>query len=257
MSGTSALQNNYDDNARAYNQFLATPLGTLEAQLFELCIPPCKDCDVLDLGGGTGLGARDAINAGARHVDVIDISPEMMRQGQDYERSIGRSDAIDWHQADVSQSLDRQLDVGRLGPYDMVIANGIFDHAQSKAELRAMWANAARFLKPGGRVVANRNDPFSQAVGDGVYGVKFTDFERLENDEGWRYTYRVVDTDLVFESYALDCYVNDHTEVAREFCEDFETVRWEKTAVVRSDMAFWATYLQHPILYIFTATKRS
>src|SRR5262245_45533166 len=105
MDGENQVQGNYDQNADAYGQFIATPLGTLEQQLFDLSIRDCDGLKVLDLGGGTGLRARDALNAGAREVDVIDISPEMMRLGQEYERSIGRN-RITWYHADVSKSLD-------------------------------------------------------------------------------------------------------------------------------------------------------
>jgi ubiquinone/menaquinone biosynthesis C-methylase UbiE len=133
MDAENAVQGNYDKNAAAYDQFAATPLGTLELQLFDLSIKDCDGLKVLDLGGGTGLRARDALNAGAQVVDVVDISREMMRLGQDYEKSIGR-DCITWFYGDASKSLDHLP----LGLYDMVIANGIFDHAHNAEELETM-----------------------------------------------------------------------------------------------------------------------
>lgn len=266
MSSTdpSALQSNYDANATAYNQFLRTPLGTLESQLFALAIPPCSAFNILDLGGGTGLRARDALLLGAAHVDFVDISPEMMRLGQDFERNIGREGAIEWFQADVSENLGRQLGEEewgkeREGRYDLVIANGVFDHATTRGQLEGMWANAARYLKSGGRVVANRNNPFSEAVGtEGKYGVRFEGFERLADDEGWKYTYRVVATqpELVFESYALNCYVNGEAEVAGRWFQEFQNVRWEETDVVKENKGLWKDYIADPILFIFTARKR-
>ena len=122
MDAENPVQGNYDKNADAYGQFIGTPLGALEQQLFDLSIKDCDGLKVLDLGGGTGLRARDALNAGARVADVVDISREMMRLGQEYERSIAR-DCITWYHGDISKSLDHLY----LGPYDMVIANGIFD----------------------------------------------------------------------------------------------------------------------------------
>ncbi|KAK8007291.1 hypothetical protein PG989_001281 [Apiospora arundinis] len=121
------VKSNYDDQAKAYSQ--------------------------------DGLRARDALGAGAAAVDLVEISPEMMRQGQAYEKAIGR-DRIRWHQADVSQPLDH-LHLGGGTLYDMVIANGIFEHAHDEQEFEAMWRNAAAYLKPGGLVVSNRNDPHS------------------------------------------------------------------------------------------------
>ncbi|KAJ9606107.1 hypothetical protein H2200_009068 [Cladophialophora chaetospira] len=249
MDAENRLQENYDKNADAYAQFSGTPLGTLEQQLFDLSIKECDGLKVLDLGGGTGLRARDALKAGARAVDVIDISHEMMLIGQEYEKSIGR-DRITWYHGDVSKCLDHLS----LGPYDMVIANGIFDHAHTVDELEAMWINAAAYLKPGGRLVANRNNPFSQCAAHGKYGVVFTDFAHFAG--GLSYHYRTTtDPPLDFESMALDVYYSGSLEIPGKFFEDFATVPWEETPIVKADPEFWKSYLADPILYIFTARK--
>lgn len=249
MDAEKSIQGNYDDNADAYGQFIATPLGTLEQQLFDLSIKDCDGLKVLDLGGGTGLRARDALNAGAREVDVVDISPEMMRQGQEYEKSIARN-RITWHHGDVSKSLDHLA----LGPYDMVIANGIFDHAHNAEELEVMWQNAAAYLKPGGRLLANRNNPFSPAAAHGKYGVTFTDFQHFSGGLSFRYR-MATDPPLVFESIALDVYYSGSLEIPGKFFTDFQNVPWEETPVVKADPEFWKSYLADPILYIFTAKK--
>ncbi|KAF6791693.1 hypothetical protein CSOJ01_14307 [Colletotrichum sojae] len=253
-------QTNYDANAASYAQFPGTPLGQLEAALFTLSIPPCSGMHVLDLGGGTGLRARDALAHGAASADVIDISPAMLSLGKAHEASIGR-DAVTWYQADVSRPLDH---LGPLGPYDMVIANGIFDHAGSVAELEGMWANAAAYLKPGGKVVANWNYPFSRLAREGEegkYGVVFTDFEDMQEKGGGekvvRFHYRTKTVPaLDFQSMALDAYYKQPFEIAGKWFEEFEVVKWEETEVVQKDPEFWKAYLEDPILYIFTARKR-
>lgn len=243
------LQGNYDANADAYDQFITTPLGTLEKQLFELSIGDCDGLKVLDLGGGTGLRACDALNAGASTVDVVDISPEMMRLGREYERSIKR-DCISWHQGDASKSLDHLA----LGPYDLVIANGIFDHAHNADELEVMWLNSAAFLKPGGRLIANRNNPFSKAAADGKYGVTLTDFKPFPG--GLTFCYRMAtDPPLIFKSIALDDYYTGSLKIPGKFFEDFQNVPWEETPVVQADPDFWKSYLADPILFVFTAKK--
>lgn len=249
MDAKSPLQSNYDQNADTYSQFLATPLGTLEQQLFDLSITDCDGYHVLDLGGGTGSRARNALKAGARTVDVVDLSPEMMRLGQKYEESLPRN-CITWYQADVSKPLDDL----NLGPYDMVIANGIFDHAHNAEELEGMWRNAAAYLKPEGRLVANRNNPESKVAADGKYGVTLSDFKHFSG--GFSYRYRM-DTNppLEFESVALDVYYSGLLTVPEKFFEKFRNVSWAETPVVKADPGFWKAYLDDPVLFIFTARK--
>lgn len=249
MDTGNPTQSNYDANASAYSLFITTPLGRLEKDLFTLCITDCADQHVLDLGGGTGLRARDALAAGARSVDVVDISPAMMRLGQEYEKSIDR-DRITWHHGDVSKPLDH---LG-LGPYDMVIANGIFDHAHNEEELEGMWRNAAAYLKPGGRLVANRNNPRSRVAEDGKYGVKLTDFQDMSGGVSFRYRV-VTDPPLEFESLGLDAYCSGLLVIPGKFFTDFQNVPWEETPVVKADPEFWKDYVADPILYIFTARK--
>lgn len=249
MDSGNQVQGNYDQNANAYDQFINTPLGTLEQQLFDLSIKDCDGLKVLDLGGGTGLRARDALNAGAQSVDVVDISLEMMRLGQEYEKSINR-DRITWYHGDASKSLDHLS----LGPYDMVIANGVFDHAHNDEELEMMWHNAATFLKPGGRLVANRNNPKAKSGADGKYGVTLSDFHPFPGGLSFRYR-MATDPPLVFESFALDVYYSGSLEIPGKFFEDFQNVPWEETPIVEADPEFWRAYLDDPILHIFTARK--
>lgn len=246
----SLIEQNYAINAGGYEQFVNLPLGTLEQQLFSLCIKDCHGMKVLDLGGGTGNRARDAIKAGAVDVDVVDISPDMMRLGEEYEKSIGRN-IIKWYLGDASKSLEH---LG-LGPYDLVIANGVFDHAHNVDELDMMWRNCALYLKPGGMVDANRNNPKSTAAASGKYGVKLGDFEEFPG--GFSYRYRMMtEPPLEFESMALDTYYTGSREVPGKYFEKFQDVSWEETEVVKKDPEFWKEYLEDPILFIFTARKK-
>jgi SAM-dependent methyltransferase len=247
--GKNSIEISYDKQADVYNQFIKTPLGTLEQQLFDLSIRNCDGLKVLDLGGGGGLRARDALRAGAVAVDVVDISPEMMRHGRQYEKSIGR-ECINWYQGDASKSLDHLP----LCIYDMVIANGIFDHARNLQELKGMWHNAAAYLKPGGRLIANRNNPLSPAAADGKYGVKFTNFQNFPEGLAFRYSI-LTDPPLEFDLTPLETYYSGSLEIPGKYFKDFQNVSFEQTPVVREDPGFWKSYLDQPILFIFTAKK--
>jgi hypothetical protein len=136
----------------------------------------------------------------------------------------------------------------------MVIANGIFDHAHNADELEAMWRNAATYLKPGGRMIANRNNPFSKSAAHGKYGVTFSDFQHFPGGLSFRYR-MATDPPLDFESIALDVYSSGSLEMPSKFFKDFQNVPWEETSVVKADPEFWELYLADPILYIFTARK--
>lgn len=249
MDAENPVKNNYDKQADAYSQFIATPLGTLEEQLFDLSIRDCDGLKVLDLGGGTGLRARDALRAGAVAVDVVDISPEMMHHGQEYEKSIGRN-CINWYQGDISKPLDHLS----LGLYDMVIANGVFDHAHNIKELETMWYNAAAYLKPGGRLVFNRNNPRSPAATHGKYGVIFSDLEDFPGGLAFRYCVQT-DPPLEFDLTMLEAHYSGSLEIPSKYFKDFRDVSFEETPVIKADPGFWKLYLDQPILYIITATK--
>ena len=160
---------------------------------------------------------------------MVDISHEMMRIGEKYEKSIGRG-RIAWYHADVSNSLDRLS----LGPCDTVIANGVFDHAHDVEELEGMWRNAASCLKPGGQLVANRNNPLSHAAVEGKYDVTFTDFEEIPG--GLSFEYRMMtEPPLIFESIALEaCYMGS-LGILKQFFEDFQNFPWQGTPVVKAD----------------------
>lgn len=99
MSGYDRVKNDYDNTASTYNSHVETPQGILELQLLELALGDCSGAVVLDLAGGTGIQARMVINAGAVAVDVVDISPEMMKIGKATEVALSR-DKITWHEAE-------------------------------------------------------------------------------------------------------------------------------------------------------------
>lgn len=58
---------------------------------------------------------------------------------------------------DAARPLGEQIGGSlRPGGYDVVMANWVFDHATSMADLKAMWENIAANLNPGGRFLGVR-----------------------------------------------------------------------------------------------------
>ena len=136
---------------------------------------------MLDLGSGSRVHARRAIEDGAAAVDVVDISPEMLRIRKDVEAQLGRSGHIGWLEADATQPLTAQIgDHLHPGGYDVVMANWLFDHATCVRNLRAMWENVVTHLKPGGRFIGVRVRSVQAAyIQDGKYGMGFDNIERI------------------------------------------------------------------------------
>jgi SAM-dependent methyltransferase len=232
----------------------------LEQQLFSLCITDFSGQEVLDLGGGTGARTIDGLRAGAKTVDLVDISDDMMKIGREQFRSIPGADRVAWYHGDASKPLEEQKEPAELekGSYDLVIANGIFDHAHNTAELEMMFRNISFYLKDGGTMIANRNNAFSKAARAGKYGVIFTDFQPLPQGGGMSYKYRTeTDPPLVFEPLALDAYSSrSWMQIPGKFFEEFRNVPWQETPVVKEDLESWKEYLDDPILYVYTARKR-
>lgn len=131
MQDFTKIKAAYNSNSSSYNDYTTLPFGILERQLLDSALGDCTGLTVLDLGGGTGLKARQVLDHGAASVDVVDISADMIRTGQAIDAQAGR-EGIRWYEADISQPLDYLgLNDGR--PYDLVMANWVFDHADSEA----------------------------------------------------------------------------------------------------------------------------
>ncbi|RYO76584.1 hypothetical protein DL766_009708 [Monosporascus sp. MC13-8B] len=134
----SVGKEDYDTHAAIYEGFARTPGGILEAQLLASALGDCTGLAVLDLGGGTGLRARQAVELGASHVDVVDVSPAMLCIGKQ-QTSPEHGSRIAWHEADVSKPLGDRLQLRET--YDLVMANWVMDSMGSLADLEGVWAN--------------------------------------------------------------------------------------------------------------------
>lgn len=102
----------------------------------------------------------------------------MMRSGAEVEQQLGRRDVIRWFEADCSSPEAvaklplRHKDTG----YDVVMANYLFDHAESVEVLEGMYRTVVSNLKPGGLFVGTRiwSNPSAAAAGASRYGVRFS-----------------------------------------------------------------------------------
>ncbi|KFA80842.1 hypothetical protein S40288_08525 [Stachybotrys chartarum IBT 40288] len=251
---TSQLVQEYDSQGGQYSAYATEiPFAKLETELFRAALGDCTGLTVLDLGGGSGLKAREAIDAGAAAVDVVDISVEMMRAGQEFEDSLGRSD-VTWHTGDVAQDMTH---LPLRSTYDVAVVGWTFDHAHNLDEYEGMWRNAATYLKPGGRLISVRvGDPHGGAW-DGRYGALMSAFEETADVLNCRYTL-LLDPPLEFEGSMIKLSMAGDTQLPEKYgFTDFLSLKPEDTATVKADPEFWKPFVDRPGFVIFQAKKTS
>jgi len=253
----TAEKTQYEGFAVKYDSVEDLPCAQLEAQLVQAALGNCTGIKVLDLGGGSGLHARKAVNAGAAMVDVVDISPAMMQIGQDIETKLGREGIIRWHEADVSKPLNEQdISILQPGQYDMVLANWVFDHATSLENLKGMWHNIAVYVRPGGKFLGVRvANPRAECVQVGKYGVRFENVQQIP--DGMRYQVAcLTKPPFAFEGTSMEASYTLNDDIPRQHgFVDIRVLPSEDMEIVKSDTEFWKMYLEDPNFVLVTARK--
>ncbi|KAK4642216.1 hypothetical protein QC761_507070 [Podospora bellae-mahoneyi] len=249
----------YDPIATQYTSYTTVPDMRLETSLVRTALGPCQPTDtILDLGGGSGLHARTAVDLGAGRVDVVDISPEMLLAGRQIEESLGRTDRrIRYIHSDVTKPLPPHLAEQK---YDVVMANWVLDHAESMDDLIGMWRNIASALKPGGRFVNVRVRCLrAEYLTRGKYGVVFSDFkEIITGGPGWRYnvSFRLDGVPVVFEATSMEATLGlDHSIPESMGMGGWGVVRLEEDEVVKEDREYWADHVREPSFVVVVGRK--
>lgn len=262
-AGSMALQHEselYNSFAPQYDAIESLPISTLYQQQVEYALgPDCSGLSVLDLGGGTGLHARKAIDRGARIVDIVDISPSMLEHGRAAGIRSGRSgEPIRWLEGDMSRPLQRNPETLPLeeGGYDIVMVNWTFEHAENMEELETMWANTAAFCKPGGQLISIRMaNPWAKT--DGRYGVTLSDQEPIPGGARFLYTNHI---DPPFAATGTSMEASWDFEKSKALATkhgfvDFTKVPDEEMEVVKRDPEFWSLQIEDPMIICVVATK--
>ena len=256
MSVAEHIKQVYDECAVTYDDFAySTPLGQLESQLFKIALGECTGLTVLDLGGGSGVHARQAVELGAATVDIVDLSPGMLKAAQSVEKSLGRKDTIRVFEADAAKPLSHlQL---RDEGYDVVLANWVFSYAGTTEVLEAMFSNVVGYLKPGGRFVGVREaDPRSPVLQDERYGCTYKTIQEIPG--GFKCLVVLHTTPpMEFESNLLEVIYSGSTEIYEKFgLTDVKAVPPESAEMVQKDPEFWKRFLDRPCMAVTKAVKK-
>lgn len=255
MATPQAAKAEYERTAALYELIPDIPLGVIESQLLTHVFGDATGLTVLDLGGGSGNHAREAVDAGAALVDIVDISPDMLQHARDAEVALGRDDRVRCFEADCSQPFDLPL---REKQYDIVMANWLFDHAGTDEMLEGMWHNVATYLKPGGRFVGVRLErPFGDSTHLEKYGVTLKDFKELpggvsltvciNGGNGVPFQIQIASREVSY---------NGSTVLHEKYgLKDVYAVPYEHADIVARDLPFWDEFLQNPFSVVITGTK--
>ncbi|KAK2616643.1 hypothetical protein QQS21_000466 [Conoideocrella luteorostrata] len=248
----------YDSFARSYTSVVDLPCCQLEGELMRIALGDCTGLAVLDLGGGSGIHARHAVDAGASVVDVFDISAEMLRMGEKEEQNLGRQDRIHWYVADATQPLAKQVENGAVRPdgYDIVMVNWTFDNATALSGLRGMWENAVSLLKPGGKFLGTRlRNIRAKYMSYGKYGNRFADIETIPG--GVKYKVEcLTEPPFSWDTTAMDATYPVTNDIPYELgLVDFREIPAEETDVVQKSLGFWEDFLNDPFFVMVTAQK--
>lgn len=258
-SHTEKLKADYAAHARAYNDsYPSFPNAILESQLVVSALGPCPGLTVLDLGGGNGARALQALDLGAAFVDVVDLSPAMLLAGQQTATHHG-SDRVAWHEADVSQPLTHLPLRGGEGGYDLVMANWVLDHAGSLDELAGMWRNIGLYLAPGGRFIGVRGgDPYAACTAEGKYGMRYKDWRDVPGGGGvfFRYEVACADPPIDVAASSWEVMYSGSTEMMEKVgIGEVETEPYENAEIVRGDAGFWKLFLENPSMVVMKGRK--
>ncbi|KAK4245068.1 ubiquinone menaquinone biosynthesis C-methyltransferase [Corynascus novoguineensis] len=238
MSNPEQARQEYDRIAADYNnQYGLTRTGALESELVSIALGGnLAGLSILDLGGGSGIHARGAVERGAAAVDIVDVSPGMMKVAEDIERSLGRN-VMRFFEGDAAKPLSH-LPLRDAG-YDVVMANWVLDFAETRDVLDAMLGNAVRYLKPGG-----------------LYGVEYAWYKPIPG--GVKYKVVVAsDPPIEFEGATLDVLCSGSPEVYEKAgLRNIEQIPPGAARVAQEEPEHWKEFLEDPFFVVVKAIKK-
>ena len=257
------LQDYYEDLADQYDSLEDTPLAHVGREMVQYALSDCSGKIILDLGGGSGLRAREAIELGAARVDNVDLSRPMLDRCKAAEERAGRkpTERLVCYEADCFQSLDHlPLARGKNGggQYDIVMVIWTFDHASTVSQLEAGWRNVAHYCRPGGKVISlGINNPLKQRPSMIKYGVELSNVEAIEGGAKFTYSPKTAspfscDVEAIEAHYEID----QTRAIAKKLgIPKLDEVSPAETAVVKQDKEFWQAFVDQPSFYCVVGTK--
>lgn len=286
MSEQAAINNENTDTyagvASIYERVWTVPVTAPLLNLFDRLLssdgvqihPP----RILELACGTGFLLRRARQAlRPDYIIGVDISNDMITEARRIEADASRPDGsslapINFLVADCSQPIVALAD--QREQFDFVMANFLFNYAQTEDEMAGMWRTVATYLKPGGKLLATTQsfDAFPISVRANKYGMHVTEAEggasstdsiavRQKLEFGWPGYFHVE-----FESFVITDQAVWERTAAAAGVEDLQFHRFGKGDIPlkaktpdgeksKDNMEYWTELIDHPFNLIMTARK--
>ncbi|VUC26599.1 unnamed protein product [Clonostachys rosea] len=231
MSTSYQAREDYMNHAEEYNLFEVKSSGILESELVKTAIGDASGLLVLDLGGGAGVDAREAVDTGASRVDLVDITPTMLLVAEKVEKSLERKGRMRFFEADVSLPLDHLP----LEPaYDIVMVNWVLDHVGSIQMLEGVWKNVEKYLKPGGKFLGTRvADAKTPCLQAGKYGYFYKNFRDVPG--GLAYTVSIPGNPVwEYEAASMEASLSRSFDLERHYdLTNIEVIPFEGAKTIR------------------------
>jgi len=131
--------------AATYDTEVFTQGTAAECDFIEAEIGADKSLEILDVGCGTGRHAVELARRGYR-VTGIDLSPDQLRRARQKARAAGV--AVDFQRRDA-----RRFRFKRAFDLAVMLCEGAFPLMETDEENYRILANAARAIRPGGKII--------------------------------------------------------------------------------------------------------
>lgn len=134
-----------------FSHVYSNPNSQRQADYFEEFVrEKALNRDVLDVGCGTGWSSQQMLEMGAKSVDGIDISADMLVEARSIEDS-----RLRFFEADVTKGVYQHT--GRK--YDLIVGRAILHHLDYRTALKLLYGES---LAPGGSMI------FLEPLGEGL-----------------------------------------------------------------------------------------
>lgn len=154
----------------------------------EVVAPMLSDGRLLDLGGGSGVFAREILHRATDSSAVIADRPSVVERAERLARGTPVEDRLSVRPLDLFEDTDYGND------FDLILLSSI-THIYNRDQMRTIFRRSARALKPGGRIVV-RDFVFDESEVGPREAVLFDLHMLLASDSGGNSTREEFRTDL-------------------------------------------------------------